>query len=204
VTLLARASAEEPEAESFLGQVLPRVADFISGLDASAETLTAVLNAIPYPTIILAQAAAALTQRIMTLLPREESPATRAYWLTALGARLWELGRRGEALPVFEEALAIRRQLADLSPDRYRPDLAQSLNNLGAALSELGRPADALPVAEEAVAIRRQLADLSPDRYRPDLAKSLANLADVCTALDRDTDADAARNEASKLRQRSG
>ena len=42
-----------------------------------------------------------------------------------------ELGRPTEALPVTEEAVAIRRELADASPDRYRPDLAQSLGNLG-------------------------------------------------------------------------
>ena len=51
-----------------------------------------------------------------------------------------------------EEAVAIRRELAAASPDRYRPDLATSLSNLGVRFSELGRPADALPVAEEAVA----------------------------------------------------
>ena len=48
-----------------------------------------------------------------------------------------------------EEAVAIRRELAAVTPDRYRPDLAQSLSNLGARLSQLGRPTEALPVTEE-------------------------------------------------------
>jgi hypothetical protein len=37
---------------------------------------------------------------------------------------------RAGALPVTEEAVKIRRMLAAASPDRYRPDLAASLNNL--------------------------------------------------------------------------
>ena len=85
--------------------------------------------------------------------------------------------------------MAIRRDLADADPDRYRPDLAQSLNNLGNRLSELGRFTEALPIAEQAVAIRRDLADADPDRYRPDLAQSLNNLAGRLGELDRFTEA---------------
>lgn len=47
VTLLARASADDPEAETLLSQTLPDVAGFIIGLDAPRETLTAIFNAIP-------------------------------------------------------------------------------------------------------------------------------------------------------------
>ena len=57
MTLLARASADYPEAEALLSQTLPDVADLIADLDAPAETLTAIFNAIPYPTVILAPAA---------------------------------------------------------------------------------------------------------------------------------------------------
>jgi len=38
---------------------------------------------------------------------------------------------------VTEEAVATYQELAAASPDRYRPDLAQALNNLAARLSEL-------------------------------------------------------------------
>ena len=308
VTLLARASSDDPDAEALLSQTLPDVADFIVGLDAPRETLTAIYNAIPYPTVILAPAAVTLARQILGLLPADSGPAVRAYWLTRprrpvlragppgrraaghrgsrhhlpgagrrqpgplpprprrladqprrlvlragppgrraaghrgsrrhlpgagrrqpgplpprprplagqprrlvlragppgrraaghrgsrrhlpgagrrqpgplpprprpslnnLGVRFSELGRPADALPVTEEAVAIYRELAAASPDRYRPDLARSLNNLGVRFSELGRPADALPVTEEAVAIYRELAAASPDRYRPDLA----------------------------------
>jgi hypothetical protein len=52
--------------------------------------------------------------------------------------------------------VTICRELAAASPDRYRPDLAQSLNNLGVLFSEPGRPAEALPVTEEAVITYRE------------------------------------------------
>ena len=69
VTLLARASSDDPEAEALLSRTLPDVADFIVGMDAPRETLTAIFNAIPYPTVIFAPAAVALARQIMALLP---------------------------------------------------------------------------------------------------------------------------------------
>jgi hypothetical protein len=89
------------------------------------------------------------------------------------------------------------------SPDRYRPDLAQSLNNLAVMFSALGRPADVLLVTEEAVALRRELAAASPDRYYPDLAQSLTGLAEALRALDRTAAANAALDEAAKLGRQS-
>jgi hypothetical protein len=52
------------------------------------------------------------------------------------------------------EAVTIRRELAAANPDRYRPDLAASLDNLGVMFSELGRPADAEAAQREAQAIQ--------------------------------------------------
>ena len=176
VTLLARASSDYPDAEALLSQTLPNVADFIVGLDAPRETLTAIHNAVPYPTVILAPAAVTLARQILGLLPADSGPAVRAYWLSALGVRFSDLGRPADVLPVTEEAVAMYRELAAASPDRYRPDLATALTNLGVDFSALGRSGDALLVTEEAVAIRRELAAASPDRHRPDLAQSLANL----------------------------
>ena len=62
VTLLARASSDDPDAEALFSQTLPDVADFIVGLDAPRETLSAIYNAIPYPTVILAPAAVTLAR----------------------------------------------------------------------------------------------------------------------------------------------
>ena len=70
-----------------------------------------------------------------------------------LGNRLSDLGRREEALQVTEEAVALRRELADRRPDAFLPNLARSLNNLGEILSALGRWEEALQATEEAFRI---------------------------------------------------
>ena len=124
VTLLARASSDYVEAEDLLSQTLPAVADLIADTQAPAETLMAIFNAIPYPTVVLAPAAATLGQRIASRLPAGTEPAVRAYWLSNLGLRLAELGRPADALPLTQEAVTIYRELAAANPDRYRPDLA--------------------------------------------------------------------------------
>lgn len=197
VTLLARASSDYVEAEELLSQTLPAVADLIADTHAPAETLMAIFNAIPYPTVVLAPAAVTLGQRIASRLPAGTEPAVRAYWLSNLGLRLAELARPAEALNAEQEAVAVYRELAAANPQRYRPDLAATLNNLGKRFSQLGRPAQALPALEETVAIHRELAAASPDRYRPDLAQSLTNLGEILEAAGRK--ADAARDEAAEL-----
>lgn len=176
VTLLARASSDYPDAEILLKQTLPNVADLIADMQAPAETLATILNAIPYPTVILAPTAVAIGQRLTSDPPAGTDPTVQAYWLDNLGLRLYELGRPTESLPVMEEAATMYRELAAANPDRYRPHHARSLTNLGAVLSELGRPAEALSATEQAVTIRRELAAISPADHLPDLASSLNNL----------------------------
>jgi tetratricopeptide (TPR) repeat protein/predicted Ser/Thr protein kinase len=63
------------------------------------------------------------------------------------------LGRFTEALPMFNESLAIRRKL---HPGDH-PDITHSLNNIGFCLDSLGRPDEALPLFEEALAMSRRL-----------------------------------------------
>jgi hypothetical protein len=46
------------------------------------------------------------------------------------------------------------RELAAANPDRYRPDLAASLDNLGISFSELGRLAEAGAAHDEAMKTR--------------------------------------------------
>ncbi|WP_372672737.1 tetratricopeptide repeat protein [Amycolatopsis kentuckyensis] len=77
------------------------------------------------------------------------------------------------------------REQVETEPDRYRPDLASSLNNLGTYLQEVGRYREALGATEEAVTIYRGLAEAEPDRYRPDLASSLHNLGAYLQAVGR-------------------
>jgi tetratricopeptide (TPR) repeat protein len=201
VTLLARASSDYVEAEDLLSQALPAVADLIADAQAPVETLMAIFNAIPYPTVVLAPAAATLGQRIASRLPAGTEPAVRAYWLSNLGLRLAELARPADALNAEQEAVAVYRELAAANPQRYRTDLAATLNHLGVRFSQLGRPAEALPAVEEAAAIRRELAAADPDRYRPDLAATLNSLSVRLSELGRPVEALAAAQEAAAIRR---
>jgi hypothetical protein len=56
-------------------------------------------------------------------------------------------GRPDDALKATQEAVEIRRRLTADRPDRFLPDLAESLDNLGNRLSELGWHEDALATA---------------------------------------------------------
>ena len=107
----------------------------------------------------------------------ECDPAQRAYYLHKLANRLSGLGRSGEALEAAQEAVRLRRALAQGSPEAYTPDLAGSLNNLANILSALGCRGEALEAAQEAVELFRVLVQGSPEAYTPRLAMSLNNLA---------------------------
>jgi hypothetical protein len=122
-------------------------------------------------------AAAAITGVLIPhRLAHTTDPAKQAELHAIHAFRLANAGRREQALAPAEEAVAIRRRLAEANPDAYLPNLAQSLNILGIVLLELGRREQSLAVVEEAVAIRRRLAEANPDAYLPDLAQSLNNL----------------------------
>ena len=62
---------------------------------------------------------------------------------------LGELGRRDESLTAIQEAVTVRRALAEAHPDAYLPNLAMSLNNLANLLESLGRSAESDVVRQE-------------------------------------------------------
>jgi tetratricopeptide (TPR) repeat protein len=128
---------------------------------------------------------------------RQYKQALDAY--QAAVGRQARAGSRQAPDPATEEAVARYRELAEVNPGRYRPDLAQSLTSLGVRLSALGRLAEAQSASEEAVAMYRELAEVNPGRYRPDLAWSLGVLADSLDLLGRGGDASVARSEAAAL-----
>jgi hypothetical protein len=88
-------------------------------MQAPLEALMTIINAIPDQTVILAPAAAALCQRILSLLTASTEPAVRAYWLlpsrplTNLGIWLSELGRTAEASAAHDEAMKATRNQTD-------------------------------------------------------------------------------------------
>ena len=125
----------------------------------------------------LAQRAADITR------PTEESPeidrATYASRRLSLSRCLAASGRRDEALQTAQEAVTIRRNLAEHNPSAYTPDLAGSLNTLANRLDSNGQQREALTTAQEATNLYRTLAKHNPAAYTPDLAMSLKTYANV-------------------------
>jgi len=84
--------------------------------------------------------------------------------------------RMDEARLAYDEALKIRRELAQKNPDTYPPDVATTLNNLGVLDGEQNRTEEARMAFDEALKINRELAQKNPDTYLPDVAMTLNNL----------------------------
>ncbi|GAB3446229.1 tetratricopeptide repeat protein [Actinophytocola sediminis] len=118
--------------------------------------------------------------------------------LNNLGNRLAETGDKQAALAPVDEAVTIRRTLAETDPTTYLSDLAISLNNLGIRLAETGDKQAALAPANEAVTIRRTLAETDPTTHLPNLAASLNNLSNRLAETGDKQAALAPANEATK------
>ncbi len=80
------------------------------------------------------------------------------------------------AKQVYEEALQIRRELADKNPNIYLSDVAATLNSLGNLLSLTNDLLGAKQCYEEALPIIRLLAKRNPEIYLPKVAATLNNL----------------------------
>jgi tetratricopeptide (TPR) repeat protein len=149
------------------------LAQALADAPATVPDLIRIAEALPYPSLALAHADAAVTQRVHRELPPGTEPRVVAEWADRAGVRLSQIGHPAQALALTQEAIAIYRELAGQFPDRYSSSLARSLGHLGVRFSELGRPAEALHPAQEAVTIHRELAAAKPGQYHPDLAQSL-------------------------------
>jgi hypothetical protein len=103
-------------------------------------------------------------------------------------------------LAAQEEAISIRRGLAETDPARFSIDLAASLENVSLTLSELDRQEEAIAAIEEAVGICRTLVKEDP-ASRAALASGLGTLAIRLSAVDRDREALAAEEECIELRR---
>lgn len=180
LVLLARASADHPEAKPLLESALFRFPDAPSAIKAPRETLIAVANSIPFPSVALAEAGAGLASRITATYP----PGTteRAAWQGTSSALLAALGQREEALSAAEEATLTYRDLTAASV-AFRPSLAWALNNLSSRLATLRRWEEALAATVEATEIYRDLATNTPGVYRPNLASTLSSYSSRLASL---------------------
>ena len=86
----------------------------------------------------------------------------RAMAVHNYGAVLHKVGRSAEALPVTEEAVALRRRLAKEDRERHEADLVLSLRNLEQILSAVGRYVEAIEVVDELSARANSAAEGEP------------------------------------------
>ncbi|MEM6646847.1 MAG: serine/threonine-protein kinase [Bacteroidota bacterium] len=107
-----------------------------------------------------------------------DQPATRAQLLAVLSDVYDALGAPGDALPMAEEVLALRRRLAPADADA---DVATALNRLGWLHHQRGDHATADSILNAALAMRRAV--LSSDD--PSIGRTLNDLAVVNQSLER-------------------
>lgn len=145
------------------------------------------------------------TEELVQLLRQERitacaaADAKLASSLDDLAVRLAAGGRWEEALAPIQDAVGIRRRLAQDNPAAYLPDLADSLDDLGVRLAETGRWQEALTPSEDAVAIYRRLAQDNPAIYLSKLALSLDSLGIQLNGAGRWGEAEAAWKESADL-----
>lgn len=140
-------------------------------------------------------------------LPTVRPPAFEPTAADAVYARSAELAASGPSelgLSMAEDAVRLRRQLAEEDPVGQAASLAQALHNYGLHLGALGRPAEALVAYDEAVSLRRRLATEAPleqsELAEAQLARSLHGLALQLARLGRHAQAVAALDETISIR----
>jgi CHAT domain-containing protein len=154
----------DPETGEFLGQAVGTTARLRATLPRTDSYSILVLGA---------DAEEIGTYRLQwqsnTAIPEQSDALQRARDLNQQATALYEAGRYQDAEPLYQQALAIRRQ--QLGEDH--PDVAASLNNLALLYTDQGRYREAEPLYQQALAILRE----QFGQNHPDVATSLNNLA---------------------------
>ena len=173
--------------------VLRAVVDY-----APDDMADAVHRALPSYSTDLLRPAADLARRLTDALPADAAPEQRANRLDALGIRLSNLGQREAALAPTEEAVTIRRQLAEANPVAYLPDLARGLWGFAWVRATVGLELpEALTAVKEAIAIYQRLTEETPEAFGGSLLSVHYALADILDGLGR-------HDEAAELRRQIG
>ena len=134
-------------------------------------------------------------------LPLSANESPKSDLLNNLGILYSDNQRFAEAKAAYDEALTIRRQLAQQNPLAYLPNVAMTLNNLGLLYSDTSRPKQAEEAYDEGLGIYWGLAKVNPATYLPYVATTLNNLAVLYGANKRFAEAEAAFDGALTIRQ---
>jgi tetratricopeptide (TPR) repeat protein len=127
------------------------------------------------------------------------SPELKATFQNNLGILFSSIQKKSQAEEAYNEALKIRRQLAEKNPDAFLLYVALTLNNLGNYYRTIQKMPQAEGSYNESLEIIRKLTEQNPDAFLPDLANTLNNLGAYYYANQKMPQAEDAYNEALKI-----
>ncbi|MDR0829302.1 MAG: tetratricopeptide repeat protein, partial [Prevotellaceae bacterium] len=110
-------------------------------------------------------------------LEKAETEYEKGRTLNNLAILHYNTNALSQAENEYNEALEIRRTLANTNPAAYLPDVAVTLNNLAVLHWNTNALSQAENEYNEALEIRRTLANTNSAAYLPDVATTLNNLA---------------------------
>jgi tetratricopeptide (TPR) repeat protein len=101
----------------------------------------------------------------------------KAKTLNDLGALHSVMTNYTESRSCCDKALQIYRQLAEVNPQTFLPNVAATLNNLGVGHKQTTNYTESRSCFDEALKIYHQLAEMNQQAFLPDVAMTLNNLA---------------------------
>ncbi len=115
----------------------------------------------------------------------KDNDAQKAPVLRVLGNLYLTLNRYGEAKKSYLAALETYMELAEKSPETFKPDVADTQNNLGVLYQRLNRYGEAEKSYLAALETYKELAEKSPETFKPKLAETQNNLGVLYQHLSR-------------------
>ncbi|MEV4143645.1 tetratricopeptide repeat protein [Amycolatopsis sp. NPDC049691] len=181
LTVLGRAASESPAAKPFLRQTLPLLSRVVSEIEPNIDTLNAIANTIMWPPCELSDANVIITQRLLDLLPSDDS-LQRAKTLSQHGMALNYAGEFLKAVDAVQEALAIFRSINNSYPGQLTGGIQGCLTYLTIIYENMGRISDAIITEKERLSIEQELTHSTPSaKEMEQLAKSFDGM---CIRLD--------------------
>jgi tetratricopeptide (TPR) repeat protein len=131
--------------------------------DITMAVLEAIETRLPHgPHVDLDVGVAVLYEHLAKHRLTSRNPAARSRTLRRLAIALTRAGMYQQALAPAQEAVDLKRRLAQANPSLHRYNLASALEDLAIILSNLGRPEEALAATQEAMEIRQRLVHVDP------------------------------------------
>lgn len=175
-----------------------RVARAIIGLCAALQRL-----GTPEEGLHLIKEAVPIYRFLNKKFPLNNYKAELSVALNNMANYMRDSGEILAALPIIDEAVNIRQELARTEPDLYKPDLVVSLLNASTCHSKLPYLHEqALNLAEKAVDISRELVLDAPRKHAAHLGATLHNRANRRMVLWRNQEAYLDIQEAVEIRRK--